>query len=119
MCTLSFDLSSPSLSLPPSLSLSHTLTEGARIYGENEDLKPSIIPLLLTNILGEHSYAMGIRFSRPFFISKLEESRYYTLTPWSSSCQPPASSKLVYLPTACVLIAKRPHFKFMKDALSG
>ena len=62
---------------------------------------------------------MGIRFSRPFFISKSEESRYYTLTPWSSSCQPPANSKLVYLPTACVLIAKRPHFKFMKDALSG
>ena len=96
----------------------HTNTEGAKFYSSNDDLEPSVVPMLFTYITGEHLYTVGLRFSRPFFISRTPNSRYYSLTPWSKDT-PPRNSKLIYLPTCCVLVSKRPYFKFMKDALSG
>ena len=75
--------------------------------------------MLLTNIDGARSYATGLRFSRPFFIQKPDKGRYYNLVPWKDSMQPPPNSRLIYLPTCCVLVSQHPYFKFMKDALSG
>ena len=95
----------------------HTHIEGPQLY--SEDLEPSIIPMLLTNIDGARSYATGLRFSRPFFIQKPDKGRYYNLVPWKDSMQPPPNSRLIYLPTCCVLVSQHPYFKFMKDALSG
>ena len=97
--------------------LTHTLTihtEGLQLY--SEDLKPSIIPMLLTNINGARSYATGLWFSRPFFIQKQDKGCYYNLV---DSMLPPSNSRLIYLPTCCVLVSQHPYFKFMKDALSG
>jgi len=91
--------------------------EGTQLY--SEDLEPSVTPMLLTNIDGARSYAAGLRFSRPFFIQKPDNGNYYTLLPWKNSMQPPPNSRLVYLPTCCVLISKHPYFQFMKDTLSG
>ena len=75
--------------------------------------------MLLTNIDGARSYATGLRFSRPFFIQKPDKGRYYNLVPWKDSMLPPSNSRLIYLPTCCVLVSQHPYFKFMKDALSG
>ena len=91
-------------------------TEGPQLY--SEDLEPSI-PMLLTNIDRARSYATGLRFSRPFFIQKPDKGRYYNLVPWKDSMLPPSNSRLIYLPTCCVLVSQHPYFKFMKDALSG
>ena len=102
-------------SLPLNTHTHHT--EGPQLY--SEDLEPSIIPMLLTNIDGARSYATGLRFSRPFFIQKPDKGRYYNLVPWKDSMQPPPNSRLIYLPTCCVLVSQHPYFKFMKEALSG
>lgn len=91
--------------------------EGPRLLAE--DLEPSVVPMMLTNIDGARSYAAGLRFSRPFFIQKPKNSHYYTLIPWRSSMQPPAYSRLIYLPTCCVLVSQQPYFNLMKDTLSG
>jgi hypothetical protein len=85
----------------------------------SEDIEPSIIPMLFTNIEGTRSYASGLRFYRPFFIQKLDGSNFYNIISWESGKQPPPNSKLVYLPTCVVLVSKSPHFQFQKDALSG
>ena len=71
--------------------------------------------MLLTNIDRAFSYATGLRFSWPFFIQKPD----YNLVPWKDSMLPTPNSRLIYLPTCCVLISQHPYFKFMKDALSG
>ena len=44
-------------------------SEGPRLLAE--DLEPSVVPMMLTNIDGARSYAAGLRFSRPFFIQKV------------------------------------------------
>ena len=47
----------------------HTCTEGAQL--SSEDVEPSIVPMLFTNMEGTRSYASGLRFSRPFFVQKV------------------------------------------------
>ena len=92
--------------------------EGAR--NTSEEAQPTTIPMLLTNIEGAHSYATGIRFSRPFFIQKPINMRICKLYPWKKTTkEPPPDSKLFYVPTCIVLVSKHPYFQFMKDALSG
>lgn len=96
-------------------------TEGPRIYGNVDDLAPSVIPMLFTNILGERSFASILRFTRPFFITRSSGLCYYSLIPYSPQTVLSLESKarLVYLPTCVMLVSKRPCFQFMKDALSG
>ncbi len=103
----------------PSLRASLLGPEGPHIYSNVDDLTPSIIPMLFTNILGERSFASVLRFTRPFFISRDCGCRHYSLTPWSPLYVPSQNSRLVYLPTSLMLVSKNPCFQFMKDALSG
>ena len=93
--------------------------EGPHVYSNVEDLTPSVIPMLFTNILGERSFASILRFSRPFFITREDKCRHYSLTPWSPLSVPAQNSKLVYMPTCLMLVSKNPCFQFMKDSLSG
>ncbi|XP_064390459.1 DENN domain-containing protein 3-like [Halichondria panicea] len=93
--------------------------QGAKICSDLKDVEPSLVPMLFTNALGDFSYGVGIRFLRPFFIEKKKNCKYFCLTPWSSSVVPSPSSKLIYLPTCCLLVSQKPYLKFMKDALSG
>ena len=65
-------------------------TEGLQLY--SEDLEPSIIPMLLTNIDRACSYATGLQFSWPFFIQKLDKGRCYNLVPWKDSMLPPPNT---------------------------
>lgn len=110
----------PSPQTPQGGAVYSTSTVGPHIYSNVDDLPPSILPLLFTNILAERSFACVLRFPRPFFMHRNSKQSHYTLTPWSPLITPPhASCKLVYLPTCTVLISKRPCFQFMKDALSG
>ena len=43
--------------------------DGVQMYAE--DVEPSMLPLMLTNVEGSRSYAVGLKFSRPFFIEKV------------------------------------------------
>ena len=44
-------------------------SEGARLQSTEEE--PSLLPMLLTDIEGARSYAIGVKFTRPFFIQKV------------------------------------------------
>ena len=50
-------------------SLFFYLSEGVQMYPEA--IEPSLLPLMLTNIEGSRSYAVGLKFTRPFFIESV------------------------------------------------
>ncbi len=43
--------------------------DGVKMYSES--IEPSMLPLMLTNVEGSRSYAMGLKFTRPFFIERV------------------------------------------------
>ena len=43
--------------------------EGAQFHVE--ELEPRLLPMVLTNVEGSRSYAVGLKFTRPFFIQKV------------------------------------------------
>ncbi|XP_019862286.1 PREDICTED: uncharacterized protein LOC109590874, partial [Amphimedon queenslandica] len=65
-------------------SLHHFLyPDGCQLYAPERE--PACVPLVLTNILGTCTYAMAIKFTRPFFIEKPSDVScgHYNLLPWT------------------------------------
>ena len=69
--SLSLSLSLPLSILSIFLFLSSPL-EGSQLYSSEKE--PACVPVVLTNILGTRTYAMAIKFTRPFFIEKVSDS---------------------------------------------
>ena len=46
-----------------------SLSEGPQM--SPEDVDPTVIPMMFTNMEGTRSYASGLRFYRPFFVQKV------------------------------------------------
>jgi hypothetical protein len=94
--------------------------EGPQLYAS--EVEPACVPMILTDITGTRTYAVGLKFARPFFIQKPEDGaqgRYNLICCNNSTNICPPNSKLIYLPTCVILISKYPYFKFMRESLSG
>ncbi|VDI41464.1 DENN domain-containing protein 3 [Mytilus galloprovincialis] len=73
--------------------------------------------LVLTDIMGNKTYATCLTFNRRFIIEKGEKSKIWMNLDTSSDDLEKQQVRC-YIPHCCVLISKFPYFTVMKDALS-
>ncbi|CAC5386061.1 DENND3 [Mytilus coruscus] len=89
--------------------------DGMKVFPEK--LENFVHFLVLTDIMGNKTYATCLTFNRRFIIEKEEKSKIWMNLDTSSDDLEKQQVRC-YIPHCCVLISKFPYFTVMKDALS-